>query len=218
MVPPSVTLAGVAVVADFLCLEELLSLVKPPPKPPPSPLDSTLSRLAMMKLCQLGERISEQLLEPGWKWVCTNKISGSLAVPYFKLGPLLEDSHGSRADIRLRGSDLVLGLDTSLGPRLCLTPGSDGNIWANRFGLALHLHQLEYVTWTVCHGNTIPPSALEFSKTQSGLPRYLGFVVEENQVFLGVVVGDKGIRLLGRDYGPQSKSFYVLATGKSWDL
>ena len=85
-------------------------------------------------------------------------------------------------------------------------------------GLALHLHQLEYVTWTVCHGNTIPPSALEFSKTQSGLPRYLGFVVEENQVFLGVVVGDKGIRLLGRDYGPQSKSFYVLATGKSWDL
>ena len=218
VLPSSVSVEGVAVMADFLCLEELLALVKPPSKPPPSPLDSTLSRLTMVKLCQQGEPISEQLLEPGWKWVCTNKISQSHHVPYFKLGPLLEDSHGSRADIRLRGSDLVLGMDTSLGPRLCLTAGSDRNIWANRFGLALHLHQLEFVTWTFCDSDTIPASALEFSKTQSGLPRFLGFVVEDNQVLLGVVVGGKSIRLLGRDYGPQSEKFYVLATGKTWDL
>ena len=218
MLPPTVSQEGVAVLADFLCLEELLVMVKPPPKPPPSPLDSTLSRLSMVKLCEQGEPISHQLLDPGWRWVCTNKTSGSLAVPYFKLGPLLEDSHGSRTDIRLRGSDLILGMDTSLGPRLCLTSGSDSNIWANRYGLALHLHQLEYVTWVLCDSNTVPSSALEFSKTQSNLPRYLGFAVEDNQNLLGVVVKGKNIRLLGRDHAPKSDKFYVLTTGKNWDL
>ena len=218
VLPSTVSQEGVAVLADFLCLEELLALVKPPPKPPPSPLDSTLSRLSMVKLCEQGEPISHQLLDPGWRWVCTNKTSGSLAVPYFKLGPLLEDNHGSRTDIRLRGSDLILGMDTSLGPKLCLTSGSDSNIWANRYGLALHLHQLEYVTWVQCDSNTVPSSALEFSKTQSNLPRYLGFAVEDNQNLPGVVVKGKNIRLLGRDYGPKSDKFYVLTTGKNWDL
>ena len=65
VLPPTVSQEGVAVIADFLCLEELLVMVKPPPKPPPSPLDSTLSRLSMVKLCEQGEPISHQLLDPG---------------------------------------------------------------------------------------------------------------------------------------------------------
>ena len=88
----------------------------------------------------------------------------------------------------------------------------------SRFGLALFLHQLEHIAWVYCSPSTIPPEALSFSKTQSGLPRYLGFVTEGRERVLGVAVPGRGIRLLGRDHGPQSDKFYVLATGKSWDL
>ena len=133
VIPSSVDQEAVAVLADFLCLEELRAMVQSPPKPIPSPLDKTLSKLVMVKLCQQGEPISLQLLEPGGQWVCTNQLSGTTAIPYFKLGPVLEDSRGSKADIRLRGSDMVIGLETSLIPRLCLTQGSDNNIWANRW-------------------------------------------------------------------------------------
>ena len=135
-----------------------------------------------------------------------------------KLGPLLEDDHDSRTDIRLRSRDCVLGIDTSFGAKLCLTQGNDTNIWANRFGLVLNLHHLEYITWVSCDTGSLPASDLTFSKTQSGLCRYLGFIREDLTVVLGVVVEGRGIRLLGRDHGPTDGRFYVLATGKTWDL
>ena len=218
VIPPDLPQEAVALLADCYCLSSLLAMVRPPPSPRPMPIDSTLSSLNMLQLCPHGGPFSQQVPDKGGKWVCTNRLHDTLSIPYFKLGPLLGDRQPSQTDLQLRVTDLVVCLDTTLQPKLCLTQGNDPNIWANRFGLVLHLHHLEYVTWIFCDTASIPPSALAFSKTQSGLERYLGFIQERGEVLLGVVVEGRGIRLFGRDHGSSWPGFYVLATGKSWDL
>ena len=195
VLPPSLPPESVSLVADCYCLAPLLALLAPPPIPPSSPLDSTLSRLLLVRLCDQGQQLADQIPDStGGKWVCTScpgtrsPVTGEVVpgpVPYLKLGPLLEDDHDSRTDIRLRSRDCVLGIDTSFGAKLCLTQGNDTNIWANRFGLVLNLHHLEYITWVSCDIGSLPASALTFSKTQSGLCRYLGFIREGLTVVLG---------------------------------
>jgi hypothetical protein len=83
----------------------------------------------------------------------------------------------------------------------------------------LHLHKLEHVAWLHCRDTvSLPPAALAFSRTQSGLDRFLALVQEGPEVVLGVAVAGRGLRLLGREQGPGPGGFFVLATGKAWDI
>ena len=64
----------------------------------------------------------------------------------------------------------MLGIDTSFGAKLCLTQGNDTNIWANRLGLVLNLHHLEYITWVSCDIGSLPASAMNFFNGNGKLP------------------------------------------------
>ena len=149
LVPPSVPMEAVVMLADYFCLFGLQEAINNVSEGICALPQSTESRLVIEKFVKGSEENRKKL------WAHINCGSD----PIIDFRQFLASSHVNRNVVNVTTNPSV--------------SFSWGDTAAN--GLSLELHPSEDLAWLPCTSSTIPPTALAFTTTQNGKLCYLGY-------------------------------------------